>query len=177
MKYLVISDIHGDPYFLEMVLSKVNDFDKLIILGDVLYHGPRNDLPNQYNPKRVISVLNEISDKIIGVRGNCDAKIDLELLDFNINEHRILKNSDFNLFLTHGDVYNCDNLPELEGKYTVIHGHTHVNKACNFGCIQVINIGSISLPKDGIHAYALIEGKSITVYDLFNNDAVANYTL
>ena len=89
MKYLILTDIHGSSKYLDLVLNKVNDFDWLIILGDILYHGPRNDLPNEYNPKKVIEILNNLKEKIIAVRGNCDAEVDLMVLDFLI-EQRML---------------------------------------------------------------------------------------
>ena len=111
MKYLIISDIHGSSKYLKLVLDKVKNFDNLIILGDILYHGPRNNLPDEYNPKEVIKILNSISDKIIAVRGNCDAKVDLMVLDFEIEDHLFIKLNDKKFFLTHGDIYNKGNLP------------------------------------------------------------------
>ena len=88
MKYLILTDIHGSSKYLDLVLNKVNDFDWLIILGDILYHGPRNDLPNEYNPKKVIEILNNLKEKIIAVRGNCDAEVDLMVLDFLIEQNK-----------------------------------------------------------------------------------------
>ena len=110
MKYLIISDIHGSSEYLEMVFSKVKDYDKLIILGDILYHGPRNNLPNGYNPKKVIEILNNIKDKVIAVRGNCDAKIDLDVLEFEISDHKWIQLNENKILLTHGDVYDKNNL-------------------------------------------------------------------
>ena len=88
MKYLVVSDIHGSSESCNNFIDKFNQFkaDKIIILGDILYHGPRNDLPDFYNPKKVISMLNPLADKIIAVRGNCDAEVDQMVLDFKIHE-------------------------------------------------------------------------------------------
>lgn len=90
MKYLILTDIHGSSHFLNLALEKVNDFDKLILLGDILYHGPRNDLPKGYNPKEVIQILNSYKDKITAIRGNCDANVDLMVLDFKISQNSII---------------------------------------------------------------------------------------
>ena len=166
MKYLVISDIHGSSKYLEEVLNRVNDYDKLIVLGDILYHGPRNNLPDGYDPKKVIEILNNLKDKIICVRGNCDANVDLMVLDFDIKDKLWLKVNNKRVFLSHGDVYNKDNLPTKFGSYTMLYGHYHVNKVNQIGKVRCVNIGSISLPKDGYHSYTLIENNKISSYDL-----------
>ena len=172
MKYLIISDIHGGSYFLEKVLEGVNDFDKLVILGDILYHGPRNDLPDNYDPKKVISILNAVKDKIVAVRGNCDAKIDLEVLDFEILDNREMEMNNHKCFLTHGDFHNIENLPILEGKYNLFHGHTHRNIVEEKGNVKVINVGSISSPKDGFYSYAIVEEDTVRVYDLIKGTII-----
>lgn len=177
MKYLIISDIHGSSKFLNKVLDINNKFDKLIILGDILYHGPRNKLPNGYNPMEVIQVLNNIKDKIISVRGNCDAKIDLELLEFLISDHKCLDIDNCRVFLTHGDVYNKDNIPSDLKISLIIHGHTHKNEICLVEDKKIINIGSLSMPKDGHHTYAIIQDSKIEVYDLMTNKIILEDTL
>ena len=119
MKYLVISDIHGSSEFLKSVLEKVKDYDKLIILGDILYHGPRNNLPIGHNPKEVVEILNGLKDKIIAVRGNCDANVDLMVLDFEIKDKLWIKIGSRRVFLSHGDVYSKNKLPNKFSSYTM----------------------------------------------------------
>ena len=109
MKSLLISDIHGSSLYLKKVLDEVKDFDNLIILGDVLYHGPRNDLPLGYNPKEVVKILNSLKEKIICVKGNCEAYVDEMVLDFPIVESAYFNNGYLNLFLTHGHLINPEN--------------------------------------------------------------------
>ena len=171
MKYLIISDIHGDSGYLKLVLSKV-EFDKLIILGDILYHGPRNNLPNEYNPKEVVEILNRLKEKIIAVRGNCDANVDLMVLDFKINNHLNIKLNNKKFFLTHGDVYNKDNLPFKIGKYTIIYGHFHKNEVNHINKVTTINVGSLSIPKDNHHSYSVYEDNVFTSYDLLTDEVL-----
>ena len=172
MKYLVISDIHGSSKYLKMVLTTVNDYDNLVILGDILYHGPRNDLPVEYNPREVIEILNNLKKKVIAVRGNCDAKIDLDLLEFDISNHKWIDINGNRVFLTHGDEYNVENLVEAELNYVILHGHTHINKVSCLENIKEINIGSLSIPKDGHHTYAIINANMIEVYDLITKETI-----
>ena len=176
MKYLIISDIHGDSERLKNVLAKVS-FDKLIILGDILYHGPRNDLPSGHNPKEVVSVLNEIKEKVIAVRGNCDANVDLMVLDFKINNHLSVTLNDTKFFLTHGDVYNKDNLPFKLGKYVMLYGHFHKNEVNNINKVKVINVGSLSIPKDNHYSYSVFEDNTFTSYDLLTDEVILKEVL
>lgn len=171
MKYLIISDIHGDSGYLKQVLSKV-EFDKLIILGDILYHGPRNNLPSEYNPKEVIEILNNLKEKIIAVRGNCDANVDLMVLDFKINDHLNITLNNKKFFLTHGDVFSKDKLPFKLGKYTMLYGHFHKNEVNHINKVTAINVGSLSIPKDNHHTYVVLEDGIIESYDLFTNDVI-----
>lgn len=169
MKYLVISDIHGSSKYLKQVLNEVS-YDKLIILGDILYHGPRNNLPEEYNPKEVIEILNKLKDKIICVRGNCDANVDLMVLDFEIKDKLWLRINNKRVFLSHGDIYNKDNLPNKFYTYTMMYGHEHVNKVTKVDKVNCINIGSISLPKDNHHSYSIIDDdNNLTSYDIKGN--------
>lgn len=177
MKYLMISDIHGSSYFLEKVLAKVKDFDKLIILGDILYHGPRNNLPNGYEPKNVIEILSAYKENIIAVRGNCDAKIDLDVLGFDIPDHKLITFDNVNVFLTHGDIYNHDNMPEDKYINALMHGHTHVNVNYNIDGKKVINLGSLSIPKDNHHSYAIIQDNKVRIYDLLTDEIILEETL
>ena len=177
MKYLIISDIHGSSKYLEMLIKKEVDFDKLIILGDILYHGPRNDLPNGHNPKEVMEILNSIKDKIIAVRGNCDAKIDLDVLEFKIENHKWITIGDKDIFLTHGDVYSKDSLIDDEKEYVMLYGHYHINQLTQVNNVMAINVGSISLPKDGYHSYGVINEGVLTLYDLVNEKIIFSVSL
>lgn len=178
MKYLIISDIHGSSFYLNKVLEKINDFDTLIILGDILYHGPRNDLPNEYDPKQIMNTLNCLKDKIIAVRGNCDAEVDLMVLDFEIKDFKWLKVNNHLFYLTHGHKYNKDNIPCKRRKYTILHGHTHINKEYFVNDkVNVVNIGSLSLPKDNHHAYATIENNLLNVLDLNTDELILSIKL
>lgn len=167
MKYLIISDIHGSSKYLKLVLKEVKDYDKIIILGDILYHGPRNKIPDGHNPMEIVEILNNLKNKIIALKGNCEAKIDLDLLDFPIYEKQWIKINDKNVFLQHGDEYSKDKIPCKRRKYTMIYGHTHINQVIDVNeKVKAINIGSISIPKDNHHSYAIIENDTIILCDL-----------
>ena len=172
MKYLILTDILGDSANLKKVLRDVS-FDKLIILGDILYHGPRNNLPSGYNPSEVIKILNNLKDKIIAVRGNCDANVDLMLLEFSIQDHLYIKLNNKRFFLTHGDVYNKANAPSKIGKYTMVYGHFHKNEVSIVNNkTKAINVGSLSLPKDNYYSYSILEENTFTSYDLIKNQVI-----
>lgn len=173
MKYLIISDIHGSSEYLKKVLETVSDYDSLIILGDILYHGPRNDLPNSYKPKEVIQILNENKEKIIAIRGNCDAKVDLTVLEFNVYDSVWLKTNGKKIFLTHGDVYNKDNLPKKFKQYSMLYGHFHINEITVINDrVKAINVGSLSIPKDSHHSYAILEDSKLICYDLLKEEKI-----
>ena len=174
MKYLIISDIHGDSSYLKKVLLEVNQFDKLVILGDILYHGPRNNLPQGYNPKEVIKILNNTKDKIIAVRGNCDAKVDLMVLDFPIDDNKWLDIKGTKILLTHGDVYSKHNLYQTDEEYVMIYGHYHINEIVSLKNVTCINLGSLSLPKDDLHSYGIMDEKGFRSYNLENNIVICS---
>lgn len=170
MKLFFIADIHGSLYYLKKALQRFNEeaADYIIILGDELYHGARNPLPQEYNPKEVTALLNEYSDRIIAVRGNCDSEIDSVVLNFPMmSDYSIVFYNDRRLFLTHGHIYNEDNMPKLKNGDLFIYGHTHVPKAEKKGSIFFINPGSITFPKDGApNSYGVLEGNSFEIKDL-----------
>ena len=167
MKYFVISDIHGSSYYLKKVLDEYHKdkYDKLIILGDILYHGPRNDLPEGYAPKECIAMLNHLKDEIEAVRGNCEAEVDQMVLEFPCMEtFKTLKINDRKIYLTHGHVYNIDKLPEdFKENDVILHGHTHIPTWTEFGKNNLcLNPGSITIPKNGSkHSYMIIEGNEV----------------
>ncbi len=153
MKILFLSDIHGVPSTLEAALNKagVLGYDKIVLLGDLLYHGPRNGVPDFYDPVKVANILNGLKDKIIAVRGNCDAEVDQMMVDFPIMEdYRVLEADGEKFFLTHGHLFNEYKLPPLGMGTVLCHGHTHIaeNKLLQCG-LRIFNPGSISLPKGG----------------------------
>ncbi len=161
MRIMVISDIHGSASACKKVVDKFieDKYDKLLILGDILYHGPRNDLPEGYDPKEVISLLNGIKDKIMCVKGNCDAEVDQMVLEFPIgSEYILIELGDKIVFATHG--HNLEAQLEKVGNNAdiILSGHTHVSKFEKVDGKIFVNPGSISLPKeDSAPAYAVLE--------------------
>ncbi len=173
MKLFFLSDIHGSVYYLEKALGRFEDekANYIVLLGDALYHGARNPLPKEYNPKEVIKILNEHSDKIIAVRGNCDSEVDQMVLDFPIMAtYSTILYKGKRLFLSHGHIYNEDNMPKLSDGDIFIYGHTHIPKAEKKDNIFIINPGSITLPKENNpHTYGLLEGDVFKIKDLAGN--------
>ncbi len=162
MKLFIASDIHGSVYYLDKMLKafKTEGAEKLVLLGDILYHGPRNDLPKDYAPKKVIEALNEISEKIICVRGNCDTEVDQMVLDFPIlSDYAIIFDGASSIYLTHG--HNKDALlPKLCEGDVLISGHTHVPKSEKENGTYHLNPGSVSIPKEGSErGYIVYENK------------------
>lgn len=170
MKFLVLTDIHGSSKYLKLAMEKFNELkcEKILLLGDILYHGPRNDLPEEYNPKEVITLLNTHKDKILCVKGNCDAEVDEMVLEFPLYPTVMIKVGCSKLELIHGH-----NLDDCVGEGYIIHGHTHVNKVEE----NIINIGSLSIPKDGHHTYAVIDGDMLTSYDLLTDKVIMSVKL
>lgn len=170
MKLLIASDIHGSAYYCEKLLKAFEreKAEKLILLGDVLYHGPRNDLPKGYAPKEVIAMLNPLKEKIIAVRGNCEAEVDQMVLDFDVMEtYKEISVNGLDLFLTHGHHYNKDNPPKKQGKFVLLNGHFHVPEIKDMGKFVYINDGSVSIPKENSeHSYCSVSGKTFTLKNL-----------
>ena len=151
MKLLIASDIHGDIKCAEELISVANaeSPDRIVILGDILYHGPRNDLPENYNPKAVISLLNGYADKLICVRGNCDTEVDQMVLDFPIlSDTAQIFDGKVSMILTHGHVFSPQKLPPVAKNSVLLYGHTHVQKIERVGSTLCINPGSVTLPKE-----------------------------
>lgn len=165
MKIMIASDIHGSEYYLKKLLTRFEEekCEKLFLLGDILYHGPRNDLPREYNPKGVIKALNKISDKVLSVRGNCESEVDQMVLDFPVMaEYMNVWIDGTEMFLIHGH-----SIPESIKRGIVISGHTHIpvwNK--NKDYIQ-LNPGSVSIPKENsCHSYMIYEDKTFLWKDV-----------
>lgn len=161
MKLMIASDIHGSAYFCRKMLDayKAEQAERLLLLGDILYHGPRNELPRDYAPKEVLAMLNEHSRRILCVRGNCDTEVDQMVLDFPIMaEYSLLYIDGVTIFATHGHHFNLNNLPpHCEGDI-LLHGHTHVPACIRQEGMHYINPGSVSIPKEGsCHSYMIFE--------------------
>lgn len=170
MKYLIASDIHGSAYYAKIIVEAFykHEADALILLGDILYHGPRNDLPKDYAPKEVIALFNPLKDKIIACRGNCDSEVDQMVLDFPLlSTSQTLFLGNRKLIMSHGHVYGPDNLPKnLNEGDIFMSGHTHIPVMKKTNGIVVINPGSISLPKENNpHTYGLLCTDSYNWYD------------
>lgn len=173
LKLFIISDIHGSLYYLEKVMEifKKGDYDKLVILGDELYHGPRNPLPKDYSPKDVIQILNGYKDKIIAVRGNCDSEVDQMVLDYPImNDYALLYLGEKRVYITHGHIYNKENpLPMSEGDI-LLYGHFHIPMIEKIENRYFFNPGSISLPKNSSkNSFAILDEETFTIKDLDEN--------
>ena len=165
MKWMIASDLHGSAYYCrEMVKAFEREgADRLMLLGDLLYHGPRNDLPKDYAPKEVIPMLNQLKPKLCCVRGNCEAEVDQMVLEFPVMaDYCILPVGQQLVYATHGHIYNLKNLPLLAPGDILLHGHTHVPAWTEFGEGNLyLNPGSLSIPKENSpHGYMTLEGET-----------------
>ena len=171
MKYLVVSDIHGSGYYakkLEEIINKENP-DKIILLGDLYYHGPRNPLTLEYAPREVANILNSHKDKILAVRGNCDAEVDQMISQFKLEENIELEINGKKFFFTHGHKYNIDILPDAIFD-VMVYGHFHTGYIKEKNGKLFVNSGSISLPKsDTKNSYLIIENNKIILKDIEEN--------
>ena len=160
MKLVIASDIHGSAYWCQKLMEEIQkeNPDRVILLGDLLYHGPRNDLPRDYAPKQVIPMLSGIREKIVAVRGNCEAEVDQMVLPFPCLADYAEILVDGRLFhLSHGHHQNPQNLPPLPEGSVFLFGHTHVKLDETVGGIRCLNPGSVSIPKDGSHSCLIYE--------------------
>lgn len=180
MKLLIASDIHGDAVCCKAMLdaAEKEGAQKILVLGDILYHGPRNDLPEGYAPKKVIEMLNAAADKLLCVRGNCDTEVDQMVLSFPVLSDTAFVydgEADLTLFMSHGHKYSPDNIPPLSDKAVFLYGHTHLlgrTEVCGVPCI---NPGSVSLPKGGNpKTYATYENGRIEIKD-FDGGVLESY--
>ena len=170
MKLMIASDIHGSRPCCEALLGRYEKerAGRLVLLGDLLYHGPRNDLPEGYDPKGVIRLLNDRRQERFCVRGNCDAEVDQMVLQFPIlADYALLWLEGRTVFATHGHIYNEQSLPPLKEGDVLLHGHTHVLAAREMGSHIYLNPGSVSLPKEGNpRSYMTYEDGVFTIKDL-----------
>ena len=170
MKILIASDIHGSAYFCRKLLRALDreEAPRMILLGDILYHGPRNDLPEEYAPKEVISMLNPLKDMIVSVRGNCEAEVDQMVLDFPVlADYCLMPVGERMMYCTHGHIYNEENLPPMMPGDVLLYGHTHIPRAELCGDKWMLNPGSVSIPKGGsVQSYAVLENGIFIIKDM-----------
>lgn len=161
VKWMIASDIHGSAFYCEKMLAAFarEGADRLLLLGDLLYHGPRNDLPQGYAPKEVIAQLSPMKDKVFCVRGNCEAEVDQMVLPFPVlAEYCLLEQKGRVIFATHGHHYNLETPPLLQPGDVLLHGHTHIPAKDNSLGFWYLNPGSVSLPKENTaHSYMTLE--------------------
>lgn len=167
-KILIASDIHGSATYCKQLLARFDESgaEKLVLLGDILYHGPRNDLPDGYAPKQVIAMLSEYKDEIVAVRGNCDAEVDAMVLPFPVMaDYAVLFFGNRVLYLTHGHLFSPEAPINMRKGEIMISGHTHIPLRCECDGKIYLNPGSVSIPKNGSpHSYMLAEsdGEDVT---------------
>lgn len=180
MKLMFASDIHGSESDCRQMteIFEQENAERLILLGDLLYHGPRNDLPECYAPKEVIKMLNAKKDKLFCVRGNCEAEVDQMVLEFPVMaEYALMLWGGRTIFITHGHIFNNDNPPLIKENDILIHGHTHVQTIENHGYIY-INPGSVSLPKNNCEkSFMLFEDGIFTIYTLYGRKKQFSYKI
>ena len=179
MKLMFASDIHGSAYYCRRMLElyQKSNASRLILLGDILYHGPRNDLPKDYAPKKVIAMLNPLKDQILAVRGNCDTEVDQMVLEFPIlADYAFLLVEGQAIYATHGHIFHENHLPPVQDGDVLIHGHTHLLEAKEIRTedgrrIKILNPGSVSIPKGGNPAtYGILEDGVFSILDLENRE-------
>lgn len=180
MKWLIASDIHGSAYWCRKLIEayKKEKADKLILLGDVLYHGPRNDLPDEYAPKEVIEILNGMKNEILCVRGNCDTEVDQMVLKFPVlADYAVLSLGERMIYMTHGHVYNESNIPPISDGDILLHGHTHVPKCTEHESYVYMNPGSVSIPKENSHhGYMTLQDGTFLWKD-FDGNVIGEYKI
>ena len=176
MKLMIASDIHGSAKWCAALLDawRAERPGRLVLLGDLLSHGPRNDLPDDYAPKRVIGMLNGVAPQLLCVRGNCEAEVDQMVLKFPVMaDYAVLFVDSRALYLTHGHIHNADNPPPLQPGDALLCGHTHVPGLRRCGDFVCANPGSVAIPKDGApHSYAVLEDGEMRWKDLGGGCAV-----
>lgn len=174
MKLMVASDIHGSSFFCEKLIEafKKENPDKLLLLGDLLYHGPRNDLPQGYAPKKVIEMLNSIKHDLICIKGNCESEVDQMVLQFPIMaEYAYIYIEGLTIYATHGHKYNNDNLPMISEGDILLCGHTHIPAFNKEEKYIYINPGSVSIPKENSkNSYIIIEDNICKFKDIEGNE-------
>ena len=171
MKLLILSDIHGSSYYAKKIveIEKQEKPDKIILLGDLYYHGPRNPLTEEYNPMEVSEILNSFKNKILAIRGNCDAEVDEMISEFKFQDNRIMNVNGKRVFFTHGHKFNIDKLPDEEFDI-MIYGHFHTGFIKEKDGKIFANSGSLSLPKNNTkNSYLILEENKLILKDIDGN--------
>ena len=178
-KIMFASDLHGSSFYVEKMFKiyKEKNCDTLVLLGDLLYHGPRNDLPDGYEVKNVAKILNSIGDQIIAVKGNCDGEVDQNMFDFPIlQENALISIDSYNFFATHGHRYNEENLPPYKNIDILLNGHFHIPAFNKHSEYIYINPGSVSIPKQNTkHSIIIYENKKFQFVDILKTDNTMVY--
>ena len=166
MKYLVATDIHGSAYWMQKVLDVFasHNADALILLGDVYNHGPRNPFPQDYNPQKVAEMLNAMAGKVVAVKGNCDSEVDQMISTFPFVQNNFVFVGGRRVLFTHGHIVNKDSLQYLQSGDVVLYGHFHKNEIVQNKGVVCVNVGSPSLPKDGVESYAVVDENGVCLY-------------
>ena len=170
MKLLIASDIHGSAHYCAQLMARIEAEkpDQVLLLGDLLYHGPRNALPEEYDCPKAYDMLNGIKDRIVAVRGNCDSEVDQMVLEFPVlGDYALLEWEGLTLYATHGHVWNEDHLPPMARGTVLLNGHFHVPACRDHDAYLYLNPGSTSIPKEGsVGSYMTLEGRTFTWKDL-----------
>lgn len=185
MKWLIASDIHGDADGAARLIEafRSEGASRLVLLGDILYHGPRNGLPERYDPKEVAAILNRERRHTVSVRGNCDSEVDQMMLEFPIlADYALIALRERTVFATHGHVFNTENVPPMTRGDVLLCGHTHVPACETFGDgFHYLNPGAVSFPKngsprsymtleDGVFSWKTLEGERYRTFELKGDD-------
>ncbi len=168
MKILIASDLHGSAYYAKKLLecAEMEGAEKILLLGDIYNHGPRNPLPEEYSPALVSDLLNGVKEKLIVIKGNCDSQVDTLISQFDFIEDVCIVSGGKTVFCTHGHVYNKDAMPKTNYN-AVIYGHFHTSFIEKQGETVIANPGSLSLPKcDTLRAYLILEDGNLTLKSL-----------
>lgn len=179
MKYFILSDIHGSAYYFKKAMIQFDALhcDKLLLLGDLLYHGPRNDLPHGFDVKTLVNLFNERKEQILAIQGNCDAEVDQMVLSFPLNKELIIKENKRTLYLTHGHHLKEIDFSNLSKNSLILYGHTHIPTFYMKEDLYYFNPGSISLPKENNkHTFGIYEENHLYLYDEDGN-LLHQYTL
>ncbi len=174
-KWMIASDIHGSAYYCRKLCDafEKEQAEKLLLLGDLLYHGPRNDLPRDYAPKEVFAMLNGMADRIVAVRGNCDSEVDQMVLKFPMMaDYALIETQGLRIFATHGHLYHPEQPPLLHKGDYLLCGHTHVAACDAYPHFTYLNPGSVSIPKDGISGYMTLQNGTFSFWNLETGEKV-----
>lgn len=181
MKLMIASDIHGSLKYCRELVERYKEekCEKLVLLGDILYHGPRNDLPEEYSPKGVIELLNGMADEILCVRGNCEAEVDEMVLSFPVlAEYAFFYHKGRMFFLTHGHKMNPQNMPKIKKGDVLFNGHTHVSKIKELeNGVVYMNPGSVSIPKEGTPRGYMIVDDTAVIHKNLSGEGLEEYSL